>query len=100
MVHQIHIFHVFFQNWEKKHVIAEEQSVLIKLCVIGVSGKSKKMSDEYLMFFFQFLLPKTPNNHQKMVISMIFACLITPIKHFPFISVAGGTYPRPSIWIT
>ena len=32
----------FFQNWEgKKRLIGVEQSVPIKLCVIGVSGKSK-----------------------------------------------------------
>ena len=37
-----HFFMVFFQNWEeKKRVIGVEQSVPIKLCVIGVSGKSK-----------------------------------------------------------
>ena len=33
---------LFFQNYEKKkRVIGVEQSVPIKLCVIGVSGKSK-----------------------------------------------------------
>ena len=37
------IFHVFFQNWEGKnmYVIGVEHSVAIKLCVTGVSGKSK-----------------------------------------------------------
>ena len=34
-------FHVFFQNWEKKRVIGVEQSVPIKLWVIGVSDKSQ-----------------------------------------------------------
>ena len=36
-----HFFKYFFQNWEEKSVIDVEQSVPIKLCVIGVSGKSK-----------------------------------------------------------
>ena len=49
---------------KEKCGIGVEQSVPIKLCVIGVSGKSKKMSNEYLVFF-QFLLPKTPNKHLK-----------------------------------
>ena len=32
----------FFRNWEeKKHVIGVEQSVPIKLCIIGVYGESK-----------------------------------------------------------
>ena len=29
---------VYFLNWEDKRVIGVEQSVPIKLCVIGVSG--------------------------------------------------------------
>ena len=42
MVHQIHIFFmVFFKIGRKKRVIGVEPSVPIKLCVIGVSGKSK-----------------------------------------------------------
>ena len=42
MVHQIHVFSCFFfKIGRKKCVIGVEQSVSIKLCVIGVSGKSK-----------------------------------------------------------
>ena len=42
MVHQIHVFSCFFSKLGgKKSVIGVEQSVPIKLCVIGVSGKSK-----------------------------------------------------------
>ena len=55
-------FHVFFQNGRKgKRVIGVEQSLPIKLCVIGV---------------FQFLLPKTPNTHY------FFDLSETPIAHF------------------
>ena len=73
MAHQIHIFPCFSFKIVRKEkcVIGVEKSVPIKLCVIGVSGKSKK-SNGYLVFF-QFLLPKTPSNHYKMVINMIFA---------------------------
>ena len=41
MVHQIHVFSCFFKIRRKKRVIGVEQPVPIKLCVIGVSGKSK-----------------------------------------------------------
>ena len=43
MVHQIHVFFIYFFEIgrKKKRVIGVEQSVHIKLCVIGVSGKSK-----------------------------------------------------------
>ena len=42
MVHQIHIFSCFFSKLRgKKRVVGVEQSVPIRLCVIGASDKSK-----------------------------------------------------------
>ena len=42
MVHQMHVFSFFFfKIGRKKRVIGVGQSAPIKLCVIGVSGKSK-----------------------------------------------------------
>ena len=42
MAQEIHVFSCFFSKLGgKKRVIGVEKSVPIKLCVIGVSGKSK-----------------------------------------------------------
>ena len=43
MVHQIHVFFMFFSKIRRKEkrVFGVEQSVPIKLCIFGVSCKSK-----------------------------------------------------------
>ena len=66
--HQIHVTPnshfsmVFLQNWEEKKGKLVWNNMYPLNYVLLVFLVNQKMYYEYLVFF-QFLLPKTPNNH-------------------------------------